>query len=86
MPRIRHVLLLALMLLLTATAVASPASAATTGGSGGPQTDRTFQSFSSGGITSNYHVYAAGLDWTKPVGRAVDDPLVHATLRRGPVG
>lgn len=56
------------MLLLTATAVAAPASAATTGGSGGALTDRLNQTFTSGGITSNYHVYAAGLDWTKPVG------------------
>jgi poly(3-hydroxybutyrate) depolymerase len=70
MPRIRHVLLLALMLLLTATAtaVAAPASAATTGGSGGALTNRLNQSFTGAGLTSTYHVFAAGLDWAKPVG------------------
>jgi hypothetical protein len=38
------------------------ASAAATGGSGGAFTDRTFQSFTaSNGLTSQYHIYAAGL-------------------------
>lgn len=32
------------------------------------QTDRTNQSFTANGYTSEYHIYAAGLDWTKPVG------------------
>lgn len=39
-----------------------------TGGSGGALTNRTFQSYTSGGITSSYHIYASGLDWTKKVG------------------
>lgn len=32
------------------------------------QTDRTNLSFTANGYTSEYHLYAAGLDWTKPVG------------------
>jgi poly(3-hydroxybutyrate) depolymerase len=31
-------------------------------------TDRTGLSFTSSGYTSTYHLYAGGLDWTKPVG------------------
>lgn len=31
-------------------------------------TDRTNLSFSAGGYTSKYHLYAAGLNWTRPVG------------------
>lgn len=42
-----------------------------TGGSGGSLTDSTFLSFSNGEYTSRYHLYAAGLDWTKPVGMIV---------------
>lgn len=41
---------------------AGNASAASTGGSGGAFTDRTFQTFTaSNGLTSQYHIYAAGL-------------------------
>jgi len=32
------------------------------------QTDRLNLSFTSSGYTSEYHIFAAGLDWTKPVG------------------
>ena len=40
-----------------------------TGGSGGPLTDRTGVSYTNGaGITSTAHIYAADLDWTRPVG------------------
>lgn len=39
-----------------------------TGGSGGPQTDRTNLSYTANGVTSSYHLYAAGLDWSKKVG------------------
>lgn len=42
-----------------------------TGGSGGPLTDRTSVSYNNGTKTSTYHVYAAGLDWTKRVGLLV---------------
>lgn len=35
----------------------------------GPHTDRTFLSYTNpAGVTSRYHLYAAGLDWGKPVG------------------
>lgn len=33
-----------------------------------PRTDQTNLSFSSGKYTSTYHLYAGGLNWTKPVG------------------
>lgn len=39
-----------------------------TNGSGGAYTNRQFQSFSSAGMTSRYHVYAEGLDRSKPIG------------------
>ncbi|PID31663.1 hypothetical protein CR970_04600 [Candidatus Saccharibacteria bacterium] len=39
-----------------------------TGGSGGERSDLLFQSFSARGMTSNYHVFAADLDWSKDVG------------------
>lgn len=38
------------------------------GGVGGPGQDQQFLSFTHEGLTSKYHLYAAGLDWTKPVG------------------
>lgn len=34
-------------------------------------TDRTELTFSSSGVKSTYHLYAAGLDWTKPVGMLI---------------
>lgn len=34
-----------------------PATGATTGGSGGPTSDQTFQSFSSNGMASEYHIF-----------------------------
>jgi hypothetical protein len=47
----------------------TPTELTTTGGSGGPLTDQTFQTYlDAQGITSGYHLYAAGLDWSKPVG------------------
>jgi predicted esterase len=51
--------------------VASPALAVSSGGSGGARTDQTNRYFSAGGVTSRYHLYAAGLDWSKPVGLLV---------------
>ncbi len=42
-----------------------------TGGSGGPLTDRTSVSYNNGTKTSTYHIYAAGLDWTRQVGLLV---------------
>ncbi len=42
-----------------------------TNGSGGAKTDQTFLSYSNGTYTSRYHLYAAGLDWTKPVGALI---------------
>ena len=38
------------------------------GGTGGPLTDATNLSFTAGAFTHTYHRYAAGLDWSKPVG------------------
>ncbi|MEV6964855.1 hypothetical protein AB0M47_07025 [Hamadaea sp. NPDC051192] len=58
----------------TTTSSAAPTArvpATPSGGSGGPRTDRTNLSYSNGGITSSYHLYAAGLNWTKPVGLLV---------------
>lgn len=46
------------------TAISGPSS----GGSGGALTDATYVSFNNGVRTHTYHRYAAGLDWTKPVG------------------
>lgn len=46
----------------------NPTPSGNTGGSGGELSDQTFKSFSSDGYTSRYHLYAAGLDWSKPVG------------------
>lgn len=46
-------------------------TAASTGGSGGPLTDRLDVPFSSGGLTSDHHVFAKGLDWSKTVGLLV---------------
>jgi predicted RecA/RadA family phage recombinase len=42
-----------------------------TGGSGGLLTDRTAVSYNNGTKTSTYHIYAAGLDWSKRVGLLV---------------
>jgi predicted esterase len=55
----------ALIALTTGTGIAS---AATTGGTGGPLTDRLNQSFTANSITSTYHIYASGIDTSKPVG------------------
>lgn len=47
----------------------TPALAAPTGGTGGELTDRPDkQSFTAGGITSTYQLFAGGLDWTREVG------------------
>lgn len=55
----------AAIVLACCTAVAYsplPADAIATQGSGGPYTDRTNQSFTArNGLTSQYHVYAAGI-------------------------
>jgi uncharacterized membrane protein YraQ (UPF0718 family) len=34
-----------------------------TGGTGGAHTDQTFLQYTAAGYTSQYHLYAAGLDW-----------------------
>ena len=56
---------------LVVAGVAAPASAASTGGAGGALTNRLDQSFTSAGLTSSYHIFAAGLDWSRPVGLLV---------------
>src|SRR5678815_213814 len=56
------------MVVATLLLLGSPASASFTNGSGGSQTDATNLSFTANGITSKYHRYAGGLDWTQPVG------------------
>jgi hypothetical protein len=66
-----HIIKTTLLALATVLLVGSPAMATPTNGSGGAQTDRTFQSFSGSEYTSNYHIYAAGLDWTQPVGMLI---------------
>lgn len=35
------------------------------------KTDRTFQEFKGSKYTSKYHIYAGGLDWSKPVGMLI---------------
>lgn len=40
----------------------------TTGGSGGSKTDQLNRTFSADGLSSDYHIFAGGLDWSKPVG------------------
>jgi poly(3-hydroxybutyrate) depolymerase len=42
-----------------------------TASAAGPMTDQTNLSFTANGVTSKYHLYAAGLDTTKPVGLLV---------------
>ncbi|WP_156119187.1 hypothetical protein [Modestobacter caceresii] len=64
-------IVLAALVALLATATATPAAAAPTGGSGGPLTDRTFQTFTGAGYTAQHHVYAAGIDPSQPVGLLV---------------
>jgi len=59
---------------LTATlvgTVSTPSAGSPTGGSGGPLTNRTSVSYSNGTVSSTYHIYASGLDWTKRVGLLV---------------
>ncbi len=65
---LRRAAVLAAAAALTAAAC-TPALAAPTGGSGGPLTDSpTQQPFTASGITSEYQLFAAGLDWSKEVG------------------
>ncbi len=64
------VVALSAVALVTAGA-AAPASADSTGGSGGPRTNRLDVPFSSNGYRSTYHIFAAGLDWSRPVGLLV---------------
>jgi hypothetical protein len=57
---------------LGASLVATPASAAPTGGSGGASSDLLRQSFTaSNGLTSQYHVFGAGVPTDRPVGLLV---------------
>ena len=56
----------AVTVLLTFTANA--AFAAPTGGHGGPLTNRLNLTYAGSKYTSKYHLYAAGLDWSRPVG------------------
>lgn len=50
------------------SAVRFGSSPTNTGGSGGSRTNATNLSYSASNITSNYHLYAEGLDWSMPVG------------------
>lgn len=43
----------------------------TTNGTGGSKTDQLNQPFSADGLSKDYHIFAGGLDWTKPVGLMV---------------
>ncbi len=63
----RFVAVLVAMVLALGLGVAS-AAATSTGGSGGALSNRLNQSFTANGITSSYHIFAAGLDWSRPVG------------------
>lgn len=56
---------------MAAVLTGAPAFAAPTGGSGGVLTDRTNQTFTGSKYTSKYHIYASGLDWSKPVGMMI---------------
>ncbi|WP_324650338.1 hypothetical protein [Georgenia sp. H159] len=56
---------------LVVTGAGVSASAASTDGSGGPLTDRLDVPFSANGYRSSYHVFASGLDWSRPVGLLV---------------
>lgn len=58
-------------LLLPLTLLTAPASADNTGGSGGERTNQLNQRYKANGYTSKYHLYAAGLDWSKPVGMMI---------------
>ena len=60
-----------LMALVALFATATPAAADPSGGSGGPLTDRTFLTFTGAGYTAQYHLYAAGIDFSQPVGLLV---------------
>jgi len=64
----RRALALFCAVLLSIMLAPAAAMAAPTGGSGGALTNRLHQSFTANGITSKYHIFAAGLDWSKPVG------------------
>lgn len=48
--------------------VQEPAGEGTTGGSGGAFTNQLSRSFTSNGLTSGYHIFAEGLDPSKPIG------------------
>ncbi|WP_413451550.1 hypothetical protein AA0Y32_15585 [Georgenia phoenicis] len=70
--RLTRALLVTLTALgLLAAGVAAPASAQSSGGSGGPLSDRLDVPFSSSGYRSSYHIFARGLDWSRPVGLLV---------------
>lgn len=59
----RHIRsIIAPLVVAALTATVSPVSAAE------PTTDRTNLSFTGSKYTSKYHLYAGGLDWSKPVG------------------
>ncbi len=64
----RRALALVSAVLLSVTLAPAAAMAAPTEGSGGALTNRLNQSFTANGITSEYHIFAADLDWSKPVG------------------
>jgi peptidoglycan hydrolase-like protein with peptidoglycan-binding domain len=65
-----HAALLVVVALAIGTAIYTVKNslADNTGGTGGAHTDQTFLQYTAAGYTSQYHLYAAGLDWTKPVG------------------
>src|SRR5690606_7598633 len=55
----------------TPTPTPAPAPAPGTGNVSGPKTNQTFQTFTSDGYTSRYHLYVEGVDWSKPVGALI---------------
>ena len=64
----RRALALFSAVLLSITLAPAAAMAASSEGSGGAQTNRLNQTFTANGISSQYHIFADGLDWSKPVG------------------
>ena len=64
----RRLIALAAVLVASACLPLTTAEAAPTGGTGGPLTDRVDVPFTSGGLTSTYHLFAQGIDTSKEVG------------------
>jgi len=61
--------LFTVVVIMALVALPRSAHALTTGGSGGAFTDATFRTYTAaGGLTGQYHLYAAGLDSTRSIG------------------